>query len=368
MDDFCPGWRLKVARGENATTNLTGTRRKLVVKPGLYGYVFDNHGYTPFPAFFWTVKGGHIVEPFVVNEGSASTTKATNQAKMNFVNAALEQLGSFEGQVFLGELAETLHAIKRPLESLRKSIDHYHRTLKRRRKGTSAHKEKALAGTWLEFQFGWKPLVSDAEDAIFALYKIAKHRNRFAMVRGSGKDVIQLQNDSIGDSLGSLRWTKTTIGRSTVDVRYFGVVDLTMSNYEVVRSQLGFRLDRFVPTLWEVLPYSFLVDYFSNVGDMLSAWSLGSTRLKWVAKTERIEYLYELSSTSPYIANPSSSGSYSWVGRDPATSRGSFVRVSRTPSAGSLVPSAVLEIPGFRSLKWANIAALAQARQSFTPY
>jgi hypothetical protein len=307
-DDFCPGWRLKIARGENATTNLTGTRRKLEVKPGLFGYVFDNHGFTPSPSFFWTVKGGHIVDPFVVNEGSADTTKATNQAKMRFVNAALGQLGSFEGQVFLGELAETLHAIKRPLESLRRSFDHYHHVLRRRRKGSKNHKRKALAGTWLEFQFGWRPLVADAEDAIMALHNISKHRNRFAMVSGKGEDVIQLQNESVGASLGSLSWTRSTIGRSTVNVRYSGVVDLTMSNYEVVQSQLGFRLDRFVPTLWEVFPYSFVVDYFSNVGDMLSAWSLGNTRLKWVARSERIEYLYEIFSTSPYIANPSSSG------------------------------------------------------------
>jgi len=35
----------------------------------------------------------------------------------------------------------------------------------------------------------------------------------------------------------------------------------------------GFQPSEFLPTAWELLPWSFLADYFSNIGDCLTAWS-----------------------------------------------------------------------------------------------
>jgi hypothetical protein len=49
----------------------------------------------------------------------------------------------------------------------------------------------------------------------------------------------------------------------------------------------GFTPSEFVPTAWELLPYSFLVDYFTNIGDILSSSVTSTARLAWSNRTIR---------------------------------------------------------------------------------
>jgi cell division protein FtsL len=49
----------------------------------------------------------------------------------------------------------------------------------------------------------------------------------------------------------------------------------------------GISLDRIVPTLWELTPYSFLADYFVNLGDILSAAVQSTVGVVWTNHTDR---------------------------------------------------------------------------------
>jgi len=40
-----------------------------------------------------------------------------------------------------------------------------------------------------------------------------------------------------------------------------------------VRQAFGLDLDDIAPTMWELVPYSFVVDWFCNISDILAAWS-----------------------------------------------------------------------------------------------
>lgn len=41
-----------------------------------------------------------------------------------------------------------------------------------------------------------------------------------------------------------------------------------------------------MPTVWELIPYSFLIDYFTNVGDVLQALSTDTSGVHGLWKTE----------------------------------------------------------------------------------
>jgi hypothetical protein len=58
---------------------------------------------------------------------------------------------------------------------------------------------------------------------------------------------------------------------------------------------------------------------------------------------------------------------YEWIDM-PGSSHASARIVNRARDSGSLVPSLELGMPGIGSLKWLNIAALAQSQRKLTPY
>jgi hypothetical protein len=47
----------------------------------------------------------------------------------------------------------------------------------------------------------------------------------------------------------------------------------------------GFSMQNFIPTVWELLPWSFLVDYFGNINSVLEAYTTDIAGVKWASKT-----------------------------------------------------------------------------------
>lgn len=118
----------------------------------------------------------------------------------------------------------------------------------------------------------------------------------------------------------------------------------------------------FLPTVWEVIPWSFVADYFVNIGDMVSAWSYGFQDLNWACETirdlTRDEYETRHISKPPvdfYVTQNSGGGFNSVVEVK------NFVR--RRVVYESLVPSLEFTIPGVGK-PWLNIAALLSSNRS----
>jgi hypothetical protein len=126
--------------------------------------------------------------------------------------------------------------------------------------------------------------------------------------------------------------------------------------------RLGFRLDEFVPTLWEVLPWSFLVDYFSNVSEIISAATYVNSNLAYCSKT----VVTERKSSVSYIADVQEMSRRDKVNgcvalqHKPAQSTvlTTIKAVSRRPNIFPGIPNLEFEIPS-SPVKWVNILALA---------
>jgi hypothetical protein len=135
-----------------------------------------------------------------------------------------------------------------------------------------------IAGGWLAYQFGLKPFLHDMEDILRASAQSAsKAYQKFAE---RGQDDYNshfsryIWEDTEGDRHpASPYWyycevTKGTSVKFTATVRhrYFAV---TKDPAELIFRQWGLSLD--APTLWNAVPFTFLIDYFIKIGKSLEA-------------------------------------------------------------------------------------------------
>lgn len=131
---------------------------------------------------------------------------------------------------------------------------------------------KSLASNWLELQYGWKPLLQDIEGTLKSLSVLNASATTFVQrVVASGKAVAYAESsfDPLvvsGQNLG----TGKNIFHTTTTARYtlrYKIADPLKS----FLAQTGFTNP--VNLIWEILPFSFVVDWFLPIGPYLEAFS-----------------------------------------------------------------------------------------------
>jgi len=129
---------------------------------------------------------------------------------------------------------------------------------------------KQAADAWLEFHFGWEPLVQDIGSSIDVLQGTGKSgksgngSNRSSSHASADfsdfKDLSFHQGDAV--QVGS----DSTHGTASIQMSALCAVS---NDNLALANQMGFVNPASV--LWEAVPFSFVVDWFSNVGQCLSA-------------------------------------------------------------------------------------------------
>jgi hypothetical protein len=363
------GWKQSLKNGNQAGTqmNISSTR---ATKGSLsVGGKINYADYYPNPTTSSVAGGQYHANGWFPYPGIPSEAKANSKALSKFVSRAIKAQTAVSGGVFLGELGETLRLIKNPLRGFRAAIGRYGKAAKKishsarsqRRRAETIHRaNKNLSETWLEHSFGWAPLVNDIDDAMrhLAFLTTGVSRPPYEVVKGFAEEEKSASYHTSGLSDGA--YWRTRLRKTTTDklsVKYLGMVSAEQFNQISARS-LGLGLRDFAPTVWELIPYSFLVDYFTNVGDMIQASSFSSSNLSWVMKWVVRETTYESLYHAADSWNPESYDIY--CSATPATL--TVKTITRIPYVGSLVPSFRLEMPGANSLKWLNIGALVHLR------
>jgi hypothetical protein len=330
-------WKKKIKSAEDATSSFSDDRVTLTVdEPGLLHYAEASIAYPP--QYVYNLTGYHEVRSgpgyalrlrnFVTSPSSGpiahdvlvdSAMRA--QAKTRLLNKLRDQHQGADGLVFLGELRETIHGLLHPADAMRKYARDYiipgltsaKNDAKRRTKprksdgsgGLARRRRKAffdaVSGQWLEFAYGLKPLISDCKDiAITALRMVEEQAfdRKGVKVLRSGSDPSFFRHPSYN---GPGTWT--TSGSNTIDrMTVWSKVSQASCMYRLGFKQdvlaptgslerlvelSGISLDRIVPTLWELTPYSFLADYFVNLGDILSAAVQSTVGVVWTNHTDR---------------------------------------------------------------------------------
>lgn len=359
-------WRYLVSQGSNATTPLTATDKHLadLVGNANWDFYIDNDPYWGRRVRSWSGHTFHLFSSTCT--ASASSSLADNIAREKFYANYRKNQTLFQGGVFLGELRETLHLIRHPAQALRKSISDYYQNVKKRSKNVRRGQSVAnvLSNTWLEYVYGVRPLIADINDGLSFLNHASNRvlQDR-VILEGKGED----RATSTGTLSYSVWGNAVVLNARYVDthvvtVKYKGSILCAAGSARPTRTELlGFKWEEFVPTVWELIPYSFLVDYFSNIGEVLSAYSYGLIHLGFGVRTERHIKIRQIDSLTPDV---NYAGTWKWNSRSATGGLStSYVKtLNRSVIQTVPFPSIRLRMPGSDSLRWLNVAALAKLR------
>lgn len=354
------GWKRLKAQGKDVTTSLSGVRYML--RKGLYRMHWAQ---TNVPNMFGHTAG-NLFTPAIPSDvaiGSLQAT-ATGLAQIAFASKVRKATQSWAGGVFVGELRETSRMLATPVNgmidkttTLAKDILSIKRRALRMSKRQIAG---AVSDSWLLYQFGMAPLISDANDAANALERLAQGNNRDVLrITATGtKESYRVEADTALTTFpgsfnpGVVRAAAATDWRS--EVTYRGVVASRNPSGDMpIPMQFGVDLSSIAPTAWELIPWSFLMDYFTNIGDALDAWSIRFIDFAWINRTVR-NYRRERWENLRPVSQPDRYFSLQTI--RPACSIAK--EVIRGTADTSFAPAPMIKIPGFGSIKYVNMAAL----------
>lgn len=356
-----PHWRTQIRNGGNATTVASGVRQFL-----------QNPDNGRFETSYTDVNGttsqklsGHRVGALQGFSGlGISSSGALQIAKSKVNKFALEKLRPTTGGVIAGELGKTLRMIKQPARAIQEQLRDYFRKLKKvSPRNSSAQRARALSDAYLELQYGWKPLWGDIEGAWETLRRYQSRVNPETIVVSGKGEVEETSSPFIGTSSplgdgGVMRVTYQDLERRVASVRITAGFRMNRYGSGGVAEALGLYPENWLPTAWELVPYSFLIDYFTNIGKVIDSYSVVNARMIWNCATERKTFTVTRT-VKPDMTWIKSWGPgaklHEWTPAKPSVL--TRIEFSRYPLA-NLVPDLEFSMPGLGSRKSWNIAAL----------
>lgn len=353
-------WLDKIRNLRDATTLLTGVVQKTTMDSGVVRYKSGTYNYVETGKLLpWTVWNPPVLTGNSILEG------VDNEAKVRFLDKLVAWQQAFEGGTFAGELKETVGMLRKPCSALREGFTKYLTALKKKRRKvkTLDQATDVITGTYLEYVFGWTPLINDIEDLIDAVAILQDEvvSKRFT-AQASDTRRSMTKDQIFVHYVTRIR----SIYRESVSteyfVKYYGVGDASLINSSSP-SRLGLNLRSFIPTVWNLLPYSWAVDYFANIGDIVTATSYGRSGLAWSARAAGIEES-RLRVTTNVL---STSGAWQVLDWSPTTIVGQNKSIERNSYSGSFIPTLSFEIPTSVK-KWVNLTAVGLQHRKLIPY
>lgn len=235
----------------------------------------------------------------------------------------------------LADIGKTVSMLKSPFKGacalLQKVLKTKKQILKRNK---GIHVERAIADAWLEYRYGWKPILLDMGEIIDATHNaVAKMKTARLVARSEVKDSRSTVKSFVRAAYpaGWNGWKGSGSVKYQIDSRVAGGVLYEISNRngpEYLLQVLGLRPRDVPATLWEVLPFSFVADWFSNVGNWLQAITPaeGIVPLGWWTTTIR-KTITDYSGGPMYYTVPASPTPYEATG-----TWGSMVTTNETVS------------------------------------
>lgn len=225
----------------------------------------------------------YIMETRISDEEILGSFQLAPEYSEASVTAALAEAnqGYYDLLTELAELPETLSYIYGLLAQAKEASvasakrEVYFKHMFKRKLLTAAQLATALADVWLQYRYAISPIVYSLQDiektlGVYSrLFKTARQRDDMADV-------------AIPKTIGGLTlqgYSGSTVDRVFIKRAYSaeGLVDGILRNIS---------LNPFA-TAWELVPLSFVVDWFVNIGDVISAYTGPQVHVQQVATISR---------------------------------------------------------------------------------
>lgn len=247
-----------------------------------------------FRQFFTWSPGYFENAPVIVTDGSSSwgdTSNYTARAWDKFKPGA----SVADASVFIGEIRDVPRMLKSTAQWFsREFISRFGKNPRGRM--------KVLADTWLNAQFGWRPFLGDLRNFYKAYVtmdewyqQLVRENGRWVHRKGRvekniKKEVVyssSSQHMSTPNFGGHPAWCPSGLRSNSLVTRFTSQrvwFEAQFRYYVPEIESVGFRrkaiahlfgLDVNPAIIWELIPWSWLVDWFTNLGDLITNQSTG---------------------------------------------------------------------------------------------
>lgn len=192
---------------------------------------------------------------------------------VGLVNKALSKLpkrmngSSFNLPLFLMEARKTVDMVTNAAETLSKAVSEYSALSRKNKSGLLPW------NAWMEYRYGWRLLVRDIYDGLCTLHDIQNFGVKQRVKVRATLDIPQVSTRVYPTYPFNniFRWSPTPC---TMLTDWHLAVDITLNYREWSSSlaslqQLG--ITNPVNLAWELVPYSFVIDWFVPIGDYLAS-------------------------------------------------------------------------------------------------
>ncbi len=358
--NLVPSWKWRILRQWSATGTLIG-----------YKYTFGRpkacKSFTRTTAFTWTrceSTAGYAILPNLPQ--ATHSALAEYRASKALTNCYKQLTTHFRGGNALAEWRETVRMLARPHKLLfSRTMSFVGRVGKSRKvyKRDPVRYGEALGSSWLAYSFGISPILSDIEDARKQLIAIAEARFPTVSIKGKGVDELIVSDYEQGLVDGHELIRQRICETDHLTVSYDGEVRANVPGCPSGFAEgFGLGVSDILPAVWEAIPWSFMVDYFVNVGEVLDSFHSLSAELVWLKRTVRNRRTVSGSAAYGFQApQPGYPTGYPKTMVSGGEFRTHGIRVSRSSVPQMPWPGFRFRVPFGSDLKVANIAALTLA-------
>lgn len=294
-----PNWRDQVRSHVNATTPLVASSTHVTGSQTFLEREEDRYCYYDISVPTGKTKSliyGWFAPALFLGQLSDYDETVVNEAAARFYQQASDALTPVKGQVILAELKETVHLLRHPLNGIKRLLkEHSDRSIRAKKPlagkvGIPQGARGAIRESWLETVFGWLPLARDVQDVVN--YLVKRHdslRQEYQDLRGKSFSETVTETWNPGNAPSAYyNQSYRIVTRVSFECRQVGQVRLAVGDgMSQTARELGLPPTQFIPTLWNIIPYSFVADYFTNIGKVLDAYSVPSSSIAWVSRTCR---------------------------------------------------------------------------------
>lgn len=263
-----PDWKYKTARGIDATNPFRSSKFVDIKVPSIYASATQYEGTKPY-LIFTTKQRRFGPSPSLIGPMHDTTLLglASNRMKKKLRGKA----DAFRGMTPTAEFRDLAKAVRAVAKLSTEFLFSYGKAKKQSLRLSARKKEQWLSNAWLTWNFGIAPLVRDVSSAVQAMESYLG-RSDFPVRLSSAAETSWTTSgttdlDTISNMVISSRY-EIVHSLSYRITAGFDLKLLSGNNYSM-KEHLGLDLKLVPVTLYELTAFSWMFDYFVNVGAYL---------------------------------------------------------------------------------------------------